>query len=195
MLLCIFAIGFLYMNLGWFLTLTLYQLTGLPVPPASAWYRVQVANKTSTELLVTVELINDRPFGVFTPLEEFQRRMVGRTTSGTVIVQACSSQMIELPSPEYARLGIVLVSAISRMRYPGSPNAQQEVAMIAVRWNEGRLPNSNIIPVIISNENLFSVDVNSLQNLAGQDIELQWKVKERVCGDYLGTSESTGVRP
>lgn len=159
------AAAFLVMNFEWLLPRALWTILQLPVPPASAWYMLEVRNASDYDLLVCAQLVNDRNFATYGPVEHFGRRMLRENGTRSAIVGAGESRLFDIPSEKDPRIGLYLVSAITAVQDSGRHTVQQRIALRLGTWQEARdPPGSNTIPVVIRNEDLVLLTVDGVKN-------------------------------
>lgn len=176
----------LYQNCVWVSNSIIWSLAGFDYPPASAWYIVKVENSSSGPLLVTVSLLNDRTLRESSPLEDFNRAMMGRFHSVTRNLDPGQKSIFELPSVLDPHLGILELCAITPVENAGGVDRVQRMALSIVPWLDlgpGAAPSA----FIITDESLVSLDVAFVSG-----IDFMSVIGSPVLGQEI-TSATTGI--
>ena len=111
----------------------MWRCTGLRVPFASAYYRVNVSNRTGQEMAFTAFLINDRRFYPSSGWRERTEARTGWRSSRDVVIPDGGSAIIELASPSDPRLGILMVVGRTAVM-SDSPPLRQGMGMKFLTW-------------------------------------------------------------
>ena len=139
---------------------------------ASALYVVQVENATSQELAVTVQLVNDRAFDKGSESAQRRREAMGWRWYSELVLESGTAHTVVLPSTLDPRLGLVQVTARTRMNL--CPLRQGiGVFFLPWPWSDGRHAWRDrdsewgwpVLSATIRNEDLHYFDASYLRNI------------------------------
>ena len=115
----------------------LWRMLGLPVPPSSFTYCVEVTNAAGEDLIVTVSHINDLPDRVMALQEEHRREAAGWIRNTEVLLRDQESTVCELPSNVDQRIGLLLITARTRHDFSKIVSQRVFIAFRTWPWSAG----------------------------------------------------------
>jgi len=139
----------------WSVEVLIRKSLGLPSPTASAYYVVNIVNNSTSDLLITLCLLNDKPFHVPCEWQRRQDERVGWLEQEKAILVPSGRTTISLPSKVEPRIGYIMVVAQTRVMNPGLRTAFQKVAVYLLQWS------SQPLSIHIKDSDLQTIDLSS----------------------------------
>ena len=146
------------------LSRAVWAVLGLPVPCASAYYRIDIENATRHPIIAVAEILNDRHFEVRSAWAKRQAERTGWRLSNEVLLSPGAARRMTMPSPVEPRLGVILVTVRGAVDNAGSAEARQRVGLYLLSWGqfdgEGRFSKGHeALRVLVQEDDLIQLDL------------------------------------